>query len=90
MNKYANILIYHGKYGDQYWLVDTPARREAAMRALFNLMDGMGMYDDENERFQTTLAAARGCDAVAIKAILESRNGYEYEQWDIEHAEITE
>ena len=29
------ILIYHGKYGDKYWLADTPELLNAALKQLF-------------------------------------------------------
>ena len=29
----GNLLVYHGKHSDHYWLIDTPARHDAAMVA---------------------------------------------------------
>jgi len=87
VNRSVKILVYHGKHGDQYWLVDTPERLAAAMRALFADLDDWGCYVDEPADL---LAAARGGDMRAVKRILESRNGCEYEGWDIEDAEIAE
>jgi GTP cyclohydrolase I len=90
VNKHVDILIYHGKHGDQFWLVDTPARMNAAMRSLFKQLDDMRCYKSENTRFNEMLALARNGGVCCIKAILESRCGYEYESWDIEAAEIAE
>jgi hypothetical protein len=88
MSKSVDILIYHGKHGDQYWLVDTPARMNLAMKALFQQLDDMGCYE-EDVRFDVLDNARRG-GMQCIKAILESRCGYEYESWDTDIAEIAE
>ena len=40
------ILIYHGKHGDDYYLVDTPERLEAALQRLFQQLDDWGCYDE--------------------------------------------
>ena len=83
----SDILIYRGKYGDQYWLVDTPARRDAAFRALFRQLDEWHCYEEEDAKH---LEAARDGNMKAVRGILESRRSYEYEEWDIETAEIAE
>ncbi len=83
----GNLLVYHGKHSDCYWLVDTQARYDAAMVALFNLLDEYGYYRSKVDRFNVILLAARGGELKYIKDILESHNGYEYESWDIEKAE---
>ena len=82
----GNLLVYHGKHGDHYWLVDTPERYDAALKAMFDFMDEMGYYRDAGARNNAILAAARGGDMQYIKGIVESHNGYEYESWDIETA----
>ncbi len=73
------ILIYHGKYGDEYLLADTPARIRAALRRLFKLLDEQGCYED-----QPHVEEARNGDDRAIRFILASRKGCEYEDWDLE------
>lgn len=83
------ILIYHGKHGKQYWVVDTPARMDGAMRALFQQLDDWHCYLDPLEADEW-LTAARAGDIRCIKAILESHNGYEYETWEIDFADIVE
>ena len=79
------ILIHHGKHGNQYWLADTPERLEAALRKLFTELDELGCYA-ENEFRSRTLIKAREGDAHCIRLILESRKGCEYEDWDLEEA----
>ncbi len=74
-----NILIYHGKHGDEYWLADTPERFRAAMRKLFTMLDEMGCYEDD-----PGLEQARNGDHRFICHILQARNRYEYEGWDLE------
>jgi len=76
------ILIYHGKCGDEYWLADTPERLEAAMRNLFTRLDEWHCYEDDEEG----IAEARAGDIRAIKWILQRRQDYEYEGWDLEEA----
>jgi len=76
------ILIYHGKYGDEYWAADTPERLEAAMRKLFTRLDEWHCYEDDEEG----IAEARAGDIRAIKRILQRRQDYEYEGWDLEEA----
>ena len=84
----GNLLVYHGKHGDHYWLIDTPARHDAARVALFQLLDEYGVYFGiNNAKFNQALELACGGDLKFIRAILESHNGYEYESWDIEYAE---
>ncbi len=79
------ILIHHGKHGDEYLLADTPERLSAAMRHLFNLFDELGCYAEDEVR-SLTLAKAREGDARSIRYILESRRDCEYEGWDMEEA----
>jgi hypothetical protein len=91
MVKQNNVLVYHGKHGDEYWIVDTPGRVVGAVKALFKLLDDMGCYEESgNQRFNRLLAEARSENLPCIQAILESRNGYEYESWDLVRAEIVE
>lgn len=69
------ILIYHGRHGDKYWLADTSERLEAAMRKLFAQFDEWGCYEgDENG-----IAKARAGDLRVIKCILQRRQDREYE-----------
>ena len=76
------ILIYHGKYGDEYWLADTPERLEAAQRKLFAQLDEWGCYGDDEEH----IAEARAGDIRATCWLLETHRSGEYESWDIEEA----
>jgi hypothetical protein len=78
----AQILIYHGKYGDEYWLVDTPARLEAAQRNLFSRLDEWHCYEDDEEH----ITQARAGDIKAIRWMLDTHQTYEYERWNIEEA----
>jgi hypothetical protein len=82
----ADILVYKGKHGRSYWLIDTPVRRDAAFRTLFEILDECCCYEDGEDG----LTEARAGDAKAIRSLLERHNGYEYEEWDIEFAEIPE
>ena len=88
--KTADVLVYHGKHGDEYWLVDTPARRDAAFRALFKMLDDFHCYAGGGAKFREMLGKASNGDTQCVKAILESRFGYEYEGWDIVQAEIAQ
>jgi hypothetical protein len=74
------ILVYHSKYDSDYYLVDTPARLEAAQRQLFAQLDEGSCYDDEDA---SHLAQARRGKIRAIRGILESRRCCEYEGWEI-------
>ena len=82
----TDILIYHGKHGKSYWLVDTPARLAAAKQTLFHQLDEDGYYEDDVA--DDLLTAARVGNPKAIQRILDFRNGYEYEEWDIESVEV--
>jgi hypothetical protein len=82
-----NILVYHGKHGDQYWLIDSRRRRNGAFQALFNQLDQCGYYADEDPE---QLALARSGNTQAIAGILHSRQCCEYETWEIEYADIKE
>ncbi len=80
------ILIYHGKHGDEYWLADTDKQVNAAMRKLFTRLDEWGCYV-EDKTHSLTLAKAREGDPRCIRHILESRRDCEYEGWDLEEAD---
>lgn len=83
--KTVEILVYFGKHGNTYWLVDTPARKRAAMRELFDLLDEEGCYQDEDEEH---LAACRQGKPRAIEGMLYSRQSAEYESFEFEYATI--
>jgi hypothetical protein len=72
-------MIYRGKYGDEYWLADTPARLEAAKRKLFTSLDEWGCYQDDEG-----LEEARKGDIRWISNILERHRDGEYEEWELE------
>ena len=80
---HANILVYRGKHGDQFWLADTPERMDAAQRELFKQLDDLHCYSAYDRQLQRTLVHARDGDIQAIRSVLNSRNGCEYESWDI-------
>jgi len=75
------ILVYHGKYGDEYWLANTPEQKITALKRLFTFLDSMGCYEGEEN-----LAQAREGNKAAIIGILNSRACCEYESWDIVEA----
>jgi len=74
------ILIYHGKHGNQHWLADTDERLNAALRILFQQLDEWGCYDDSVEGIHE----ARVGNIGTIKRILTRRSACEYEEWDLE------
>lgn len=76
------ILVYHGKHATQCWLADTTLRQQQALQALFTQLDDFGFYSDVQP---TLLEKARAGSPEAIKLILDSRNGYEYEGWEFEN-----
>lgn len=82
------ILVYNGKHGDEYWMADTPERAAGAREALFKMLDEMGFYEYDVE--DGLLSLARGGHPHSINAILRVRNGYEYETWGYEEAEVIE
>jgi len=78
------ILVYHGKYGREYWVVDTQAQMNAALEALFNQLDGYGFYADIED--DDDLAPARAGNLKDIFSILSRRIHCEYERWEIVEA----
>jgi hypothetical protein len=80
--KTVSILVYHGKHSNEHYLVDTPARLEAAQRRLFEQLDQWGCYEDNEE----DVTEARAGDIRAIRWLLDRHSGYEYEGWDIREA----
>jgi hypothetical protein len=82
------ILVHFGKYNEQYWLVDTPARLDGAKRSLFCRLDEQGCYS-RLEHTQS-LKAAREGNISHINAILGIRNGIEGETWKIVSAMVVE
>jgi len=81
------ILVYYGQHDNDYWLIDTPARRVGAMRELFKQLDKKGFYVDEDE---SHVALARLGDPHAIEGILNSRRCFGYEEWEIKEASVCE
>lgn len=75
----AQILVYHGKHGDEYYLADTPERLAAAKAELFTMLDGQGCYDDNTPGINR----ARDGDPHAIARILCTRRHCEYEAWGL-------
>jgi len=81
------ILVYHGKHGDEYYLVDTPERMDAALRTLFTQLDEDGCYGDKDEDEDAALIRlARAGDIRIIRRLLNHHRDWEYEGWDIEAA----
>ncbi len=79
----TQILVYHGKHGDEYWLADTPEREAAAYLALFKLLDEWHCYEDYDE---PVIAEARAGNWKTARSILRGRCDYEYEGWHLEVA----
>lgn len=79
-------LIYFGKHGNEYWLADTPERLEAALRKLFTRLDEWGCYESGNLGEPDWLDKARAGDLKSIRWLLEVRQDYEYERWELEEA----
>lgn len=77
--KTLRVLVSHGKYGDTYFLADTPARIGQALKAFFHQQDEEGYYEDEVKK--DLLEAARNGDITAVKQILDERQYCEYEEW---------
>lgn len=82
------ILVYKGKYSNEFWMADTPERTAGAQAALFKLLDEDGCYDYEVD--VQMVALARSGRPGAIKLILQSHNGFEYETWGFEEAKVAE
>jgi hypothetical protein len=74
----VTILVYYGRYEDEYWLADTPAQKEASLRRLFKFLDDLGCYVDDEDFIQE----ARAGSIHAITQILKIHNRREYESWD--------
>jgi len=77
------ILIYHGKHGDEYWLANTREQLNAARRKVFDMLDEWGCYE-EDEAGSIALESARNGDAYFIQQFLDSHKNGEYEGWDLE------
>lgn len=87
-------LVYGNRKQDsQSWDISTPAKREKAIRALFNILkDDWKVYTcgywgetpaEEKVQKDFYKAACEG-NVGAMEALLVKRNGYEYENWHIE------
>lgn len=74
------ILIWHHKYDDYIFNANTKAKEQAAMRAIFKMVDDEGLYCDEEK---TRLERARAGEHDAIAAILHERRGREFEEWEV-------
>lgn len=78
------ILIYHGKHGEEYYNISTPALCRGAFRHLFDELGAEGFYDcsEPNEReLELFNRAVRGDDDAVMEFIeLRSNEGYEYER----------
>jgi hypothetical protein len=78
------ILIYHGKHGNEYYDISTPALCKGAFRHLFDELGSEGHYDcsEPNERELELFNKAVDGDDKAVMQFLElrSRAGYEYER----------
>ena len=82
----TGILVYHGKYGDEYFLADTPERLEAAQQYLFQQLDEMGCYHESKGHINVMLVRARLGDIQYIRHFLDTHRNREYEGWDIRPA----
>lgn len=82
------ILVYKGKYSNEFWMADTPERTAGAQAALFRMLDEDGCYDYEVD--VQLVQRARSGQHRAIELILQRRNGFEYETWGFEEAKVAE
>jgi len=74
------VLIWRAKHGDYLFNASTKAKEQAAMRAIFKLMDEECYYQGEEK---VRLALARAGEPDSIAAILHERDRCEYEEWEI-------
>lgn len=79
----TNILIYHGKHGNQYWVVDTEARLAHAEWELFQVLDDLGCYDDAEAEEAHWVTAARSGSSWCARKLFDAHNSREYECWEI-------
>lgn len=78
------ILVHHGKYGNTYWLADTPTREAQAKEELFRHLDSMHYYDVcDSDRESELICRARDGDMKSIFSLLSARAWAEYEGWEI-------
>lgn len=76
------VLVLKGKHGDALISMDDP---EAAWLKAFELRDSWGMYSFALEvEEQIWRDAARVGDARAAQNLIDARNGWEYESYDID------
>lgn len=76
------VLVYHGKHGDEIYLANTPERLAAANQAIFAQLDHWGCYHF-NQNDKDNLEKARAGDPQAIAHLLETHRHLEYEDWEL-------
>ena len=87
------ILIHHGKHGDEFYNISTPSLCRGAYRHLFDELRSEGHYECCEPKVPKELAlfdkACKGDDVAAMQFIqLRSQIGYEYEK--VEMADVHE
>jgi hypothetical protein len=82
----TRILVYHGLEADRYWLADTKAKLNGALRGLFKYPDSMGYY--EHDSCKKTLERARNNNKTAIRNLLAAHRHDGNQEWELVDAEI--
>lgn len=83
----SRLIVHDNRDGVIYWLATDRKQVNAAMRALFNLLDSRGCYNDWcNPDVQDDLEAARAGQHAPIYRILKARQGYTNEKWRVIYA----
>ncbi len=83
----SRLIVHEGKNGAIYWLAADRKQVNAAMQALFDLLDAQGCYNDWcNLNVQADLDAARAGEHMPIYRILKARQDCEYEKWEVIYA----
>ena len=75
------LIAHEGKHGIIYWQAADRQQVNAALRALFDMLDEQGCYEDDEG-----LDAARAGEHSAIYRILKARQDCEYEKWEVIYA----
>ncbi len=83
----SRLIVHEGKNGAIYWLAADRKQVNAAMQALFDLLDAQGCYNDWcNLNVQADLDAARAGEHMPIYRILKARQEYPNEKWRVIYA----
>jgi hypothetical protein len=88
----SRLIIHDGKNGTIYWHAADRKQINAAMRALFDLLDAQGCYQDWSclewfdQRVKEDLGAARAGEHMPIYRILKARQNVPNETWRVVYA----